>query len=123
MLSADTGGIECTAAGPLDHPLIADADGGIPGFAALELGAQAAAVLQALLRSGGEPCRPRIGYLVGARDATCGFAIPVGRSLRVTAVPAGGASQLSLFEIAVRADRAAGPVLAAGTLSTYLVES
>ena len=121
VLWADARGIGCAAAVPVDHPLAAG--GGVPGLAALELGAQAAGALQALLRPGGKPGTPRIGYLVGARDANCAFTIPVGRSLRVTAVPAGGAAQLARHEVEVRADGAAGPVLAAGTISTFLVES
>jgi 3-hydroxyacyl-[acyl-carrier-protein] dehydratase len=121
VLSADAARIECSAVVPVDHPLVEG--GGIPGFAALELGAQAAAAQQALLRSGGTASRPRIGYLVGARDALCAFTIPAGRSLRVSAVPAGSASQLALYRIEVRAEGAAGPVLAAGTLSTFLVAS
>jgi 3-hydroxyacyl-[acyl-carrier-protein] dehydratase len=121
VLWADARGIGCAAAVPADHPLAAG--GGVPGLAALELGAQAAGALQALLRPGGKPGTPRIGYLVGARDASCGCTIPVGRSLRVTAVPAGGAAQLARHEVEVRAEGAGGPVLAAGTISTFLVES
>ena len=103
------------------HPLVAD--GRFPTFLALEAAAQAAAALEALGRR--ESPGPRIGYLVGIRDAR--FAVPwlpAGRPLRVTARLEGGAFPLAVYAVTaatVGTRGEAGRELAAGTLSTYLL--
>jgi|GEM_PF-942436 len=118
VLAAGAGGIVCTGIIPAAHPL---AGGGeAPGFLAIELAAQAAAALEALARHPGG--RPRIGYLVGVRDARLPVRLPAGRALRVTAIPAGGAGALSTYEMEVR-EEGAGVPLAAGTISTFLAEA
>jgi 3-hydroxyacyl-[acyl-carrier-protein] dehydratase len=114
VLAASAGGIVCTGIIPASYPLAAA--GKVPGFVALELGAQAAAALQSLLRHD-LPGTPRIGYLVGVRDAHLVRALPTGRPIRVTAVPAGAAAALALSAIELHLD---GKRLASGTLSTFL---
>jgi predicted hotdog family 3-hydroxylacyl-ACP dehydratase len=118
VLAAGAGGILCTGSIPADHPLAAG--GEAPGFLAIELGAQAAAALGALARQPGG--RPRIGYLVGVRDAHLPARLPTGRTMRVTAVPAGAAAALSIYDMEVAEEGATEP-LAAGTISTFLAES
>lgn len=103
--------IVCAAKVPLDHPLVVD--GRFPSFLGIEAAAQAAAVLEALGRKDEAP-GPRIGYLVGIREAR--FAVPVlpaGQLFEVTASFRGGAFPLSLYEVA-----AAGVVT--GAISTYI---
>jgi len=107
-------GIVCAAEVPPDHPLV---EGGrSPAFLGIEAAAQAAAVLEGLGRRG-EKAAPRIGYLVGVREAR--FAVPhlpVSRPFRVSARLQGSAPPLSIYEIA-----AAGVVT--GTVSTFLADS
>ena len=108
-------GIVCLAAIPADHPL---AEGGrAPSFLGLEAAAQAAAVLEALERSG-DGGGPRIGYLVGIRDAVLRTPyLPTGRTFRVTARVHGSAPPLSMYQVALEGRD--GELLA-GTISTYL---
>ena len=117
VLAAGAGGILCTGSIPADHPLAAR--GEAPGFLAIELGAQAAAALEALARHPGG--RPRIGYLVGVREAHVSARLPAGRTLRVSAVAAGAAAALAIYDIAVSEQGVAAP-LAAGTISTFVPE-
>jgi predicted hotdog family 3-hydroxylacyl-ACP dehydratase len=100
---------------PPRHPL---AGGGLaPAFLGIEAAAQAAAALEALDRKQKTP-GPRIGYLVGVREACFGVAaLPTGRSFRVTARLQGGAFPLSIYEIAVGEP---GREIVTGTISTYL---
>ncbi|MBW8877283.1 MAG: hypothetical protein JF614_20150 [Acidobacteria bacterium] len=93
------------------HPLVAD--GRFPTFLVLEAAAQAAAALEALGRR--ESPGPRIGYLVGIRDARFTVPwLPAGRPLRVATRLEGGAFPLSMYAVT------AGEV-ASGTLSTFLL--
>jgi 3-hydroxymyristoyl/3-hydroxydecanoyl-(acyl carrier protein) dehydratase/predicted hotdog family 3-hydroxylacyl-ACP dehydratase len=117
VLAAGAGGILCAGNIPAHHPLAAG--GEAPGFLAIELGAQAAAALEALARHPGGP--PRLGYLVGVRDAHLPARLPTGRLLRVTAVPAGNAGALAIYDVEVAEEGAAQP-LAAGAISTFLLE-
>jgi predicted hotdog family 3-hydroxylacyl-ACP dehydratase len=97
------------------HPLVAG--GRFPAFLTLEAAAQAAAALEALCRS--EGAGPRIGYLVGIRDAR--FTVPTlaaGRRFRVAARLQGGASPLAVYAVTIGE---AGQEVAAGTVSTFLV--
>jgi len=108
--------IEAIGVIPVDHPLAARE--GAPNFLALELGAQAAAVLEALPRQGaaggGEP---RLGYLVRVRDAAFSTGLlPVGVPLSVTAVLEGSAPPLAIYKITVTHG---GEPLATALLSTY----
>jgi 3-hydroxymyristoyl/3-hydroxydecanoyl-(acyl carrier protein) dehydratase len=102
-------GITALAEVPPEHPLVAN--GLAPALLGIEAAAQAAAVLEALQRTG-DP-GPRIGYLVGVRDARLTGGIPVGRPFRVTARFQGGAHPLSVYEISVGDERV-------GTISTYV---
>jgi len=106
-----TEGITALAEVPPGHPLIVD--GLAPALLVIEAAAQAAAALEALQRTA-DP-GPRIGYLVGVRDARLTGGIPVGRPFRVTARLQGGAPPLSVYDIAV------GDAVT-GTISTYAAE-
>lgn len=111
VLETSQDAIVCTAAVPPDHPLVVN--GRFPAFLGIEAAAQAAAVLEALARRDQEP-GPRIGYLVGIREARFAAAtLPAGRTFEVTAHLQGGAYPLSIYEVT-----AAGAVT--GVVSTYL---
>lgn len=108
-------GISGFAVIPAGHPLAKE--GRVPSFLGLEAAAQAAAVLEALERRK-EGGGPRIGYLVGIRDARLRAKdLPVGRAFRVTARVHGSAPPLSMYEVAL--EGASGEIVA-GTISTYL---
>jgi len=107
--------IRAVAEIPPGHPLAVD--GFVPAFLGIEAGAQAAAALEALNRSPDAP-GPRIGYLVGVREARfAAAALPIGRPLLVAARFQGGAPPLSIYEIAVGEP---GRETVTGTISTYL---
>jgi predicted hotdog family 3-hydroxylacyl-ACP dehydratase len=110
VIEAEAERIVCTAEIPPAHPLAAE--GRAPAFLAIEAAAQGAAVLEALARR--EDPTPRIGYLVGIREARfTTVPLPVGRPFQVSARLAGSAPPLSIYEIA------AGEAMA-GTISTYI---
>ncbi len=92
-----------------------------PALVALELAAQAAAVLEAVERAArGEGGGARRGYLVGARDARWAPPLlPVGVALDVRVALDARALPLShyRFEVAV-----AGALVATGTIATFLAE-
>lgn len=97
------------------HPLAVA--GRLPTFLALEAAAQAAAALEALGRR--EALGPRIGYLVGIRDARFAVpSLPAGRPLRVAARLEGGAFPLSRYVVAVGET---GGEAATGIISTFLL--
>jgi predicted hotdog family 3-hydroxylacyl-ACP dehydratase len=108
--------VACIAVIPPDHPL---AQGGrVPAFLGLEAGAQAAAALEALSRQGGD-AGPRLGYLVGVREAVFHAPdLPVAEPLSVTVEAAGSAPPLAVYTVRVEL---AGAVLVTATLSTYVV--
>ena len=94
---------------PADSPFVVA--GRAPAFLGLEAGAQAAALLEALDRSSGEP---RIGYVVAIRNARFRTPwLPAGRPLPVTVKPAGSAPPLTIYEVSV------GEVVT-GLISTYI---
>lgn len=104
-------GIVCTAAIPAGNPLCEE--GRAPAFLAMEAAAQAAAVFAAL-QSEGAASPPRIGYLVGIREAVFPVdSLPVDQPFRVEVRTAGSALALSLYD-AVVADGIRGRI------STYL---
>ena len=108
--------VEAICQVPAAHPL---ASGGrAPCFLGLELGAQAAAVLEALDRATATGDRaPRVGYLVRVREAT--FLkpdFPVETPLFVTAHLERAAPPLGTFRIAVSVD---GIEFLQATLVTY----
>jgi 3-hydroxyacyl-[acyl-carrier-protein] dehydratase len=94
---------------PEDNPFVEA--GRAPAFVGLEAGAQAAALLEALGLSSGEP---RIGYVVAIRNARFRTPwLPAGRPLPVTVKPAGSAPPLSIYEVSV------GEVVT-GLVSTFI---
>ncbi len=117
VLAASREEIVCTAEVSAGHPLVRA--GRFPALLGIEAGAQAAAALEALaaMEAGeaGEAGRePRIGYLVGVREAAfAAGTLPAGRPFRVRARLQGSAPPLAVYEIA-----AAGAVRA--TISTFL---
>jgi 3-hydroxymyristoyl/3-hydroxydecanoyl-(acyl carrier protein) dehydratase len=115
VLAVTEAGIVCVAAIPPDHPLAVA--GRLLG---VEAAAQAAAVLEAIGRRGDrgeEGPEPRIGYLVGVREARFAASLAAGRPFRVSARLQGSAPPLSVYEIAVGEP---GHEVATGTISTFL---
>ena len=105
------GTVRCRARIPLDSPWVQG--GQAPAFVAIEIGAQAAA----LLETGGGP-GPRAGYLVGARDARFHAShLPAGVDLEVEARDAGSAPPLRTSSVVVRGPD--GVELAAAMVSVY----
>jgi predicted hotdog family 3-hydroxylacyl-ACP dehydratase len=100
---------------PPDNPLATGQRA--PAFLGLEAAAQAAAALEALSRRTDDP-GPRLGYLVGVRDAT--FYVPdlaVGEPLAVIVEATGSAPPLAVYTIRIEQESA---VLVTGTISTYV---
>jgi 3-hydroxymyristoyl/3-hydroxydecanoyl-(acyl carrier protein) dehydratase len=120
--AAGEGELACLAAIPGSHPLAAG--GFVPAFLALEAAAQAAAALEALARpdfSSG----PRIGYLVGIRDARLGLArLPADRELRVIVRLEGNVPPLARYraEIFLAAAPGGEEPAVAGSVSTYATD-
>jgi 3-hydroxymyristoyl/3-hydroxydecanoyl-(acyl carrier protein) dehydratase len=108
ILDASPEGITAVAEVPSGHPLVVD--GFAPALLGIEAAAQAAAVLEALQRM--DAPGPRIGYLVGIREARLTGAFPAGRPFPVAARLQGGAFPLSIYEIVVEG-------IVTGTISTY----
>jgi len=97
--------------------------GHAPAFLGLEAAAQGAAALEALNRridpDDPDDPGPRIGYLVGLRNARCHTpTLPVERPFRVTVRLSGSAAPLSIYEVSVEGD--GGTALVQGTISTYI---
>jgi predicted hotdog family 3-hydroxylacyl-ACP dehydratase len=123
VIEAAAGEIVCGAEVPASHPLAAE--GRFPAFLGIEAAAQAAAVLQAIEAIGRreEAPQPRVGYLVGVREARFAAAtLPCGRPFRVTARLQGSAPPLSIYAITAGGAGDAGGAVT-GTLSTFLADS
>ncbi len=119
LLEVGEGRLEARAVIPSASPF---AEGAVaPGLLALELGAQAAAALEAIERAArGEGGGPRQGYLVGAREARFDPPLlPVGVPLRVSASLEARALPLCHYRIGVACGRG---VVASAMISTYLVD-
>jgi len=109
---------------PASNPFVTA--GRAPAFLGLEAAAQGAAALEALNRrndpgNSSDPSDPgpRIGYLVGLRNARCHTPrLPVERPFRVTVRLSGSAAPLSIYEVSVEGD--GGTALVQGTISTYI---
>jgi predicted hotdog family 3-hydroxylacyl-ACP dehydratase len=107
---------------PPNHPLVRG--GRAPAFLGLEAAAQAAAALEALSRQGGPPgdagnAGPRLGYLVGVREAVFHAPdLPAAEPLTVTVEAAGSAPPLAVYTARIERE---GAVLVTGTFSTYIV--
>jgi 3-hydroxymyristoyl/3-hydroxydecanoyl-(acyl carrier protein) dehydratase len=117
VVEAAAEAIVCLAVIPADHPLVAD--GCAPAYLGLEAAAQAAAMLEALDRGAGAAgSAPRLGYLVGVRDARCRAPfLPPERPLRVAVRLTGSAPPLAVYEATVGAGDEEWVV---GTISTFL---
>jgi len=91
--------LECLGWIPPDHAYARS--GAAPCFVGLELAAQAAAALEALgHRRDDRDAAPRIGYIVGIREARFEVAsLPAGQELRAQARLLGGASALAVHEL------------------------
>lgn len=102
---------------PREHPLVRD--GRATALLGIEAGAQAAALLETAGSLEAERPGPRIGYLVGIREARFTVrSLPAGEVLRVVATPAGGAPPLSLYDVAVGMP---GREVIQARISTYLL--
>ena len=115
ILEASAEGLTGLAEIPMDSPFVEE--GRAPAFLGLEAAAQGAAALEALSRR--DAAGPRIGYLVGLRDARFQTAwLPAERPFRVVVHAAGGAAALSIYNVTVEGD---GRVeLMHGTISTSI---
>ena len=110
-------GIECRGRIPPDAALARE--GRVPSFVALELAAQAAAVLEALRRRepAGAAASPRTGYLVSLRGVVMERPeIPVGAPLSVSLKSSGQAGGLGLYEAVVACE---GLVCVRGVVGTF----
>jgi predicted hotdog family 3-hydroxylacyl-ACP dehydratase len=110
-------GIECRGRVLPDAALARD--GRVPSFVALEMAAQAAAVLEALRRRGraGTATGPQNGYLVSLRGVVMERSeIPVGEPLTVSLKSSGQAGGLGLYEAVVAG---AGLVYVRGVVGTF----
>lgn len=107
---------------PADYPLAAA--GRVPSVVAVELGAQASALLEVsgemAEERGGQP---RIGLLVALRSAAFHVPwLPTETPLRVEALRVGGAASLSMIDCVVAIEGSPEMRLAEAQLSTFLTE-
>jgi 3-hydroxymyristoyl/3-hydroxydecanoyl-(acyl carrier protein) dehydratase len=110
ILEASAEGLTGIAQIPADSPFVRE--GRAPSFLGLEAAAQGAAVLEALSRQ--DASGPRIGYLVGLRNARLHTPwLPAEQPFRVTVRLTGSAAPLSMYEVAVEE-------IVHGSISTYL---
>jgi len=115
ILEASAEGLTAWAEIPAASPFVEA--GRAPAFLGLEAAAQGAAVLEALSRR--DTSGPRIGYLVGLRNARFHVSwLPAEHPFRIAVRLSGSAASLSIYEVTV--DDGAGTVLAQGTISTYM---
>ncbi len=114
--SHGNGTVEATASIPSTHPLCTN--GRAPAFLGIEIGAQAAAVVEALARAGTPGAfAPAIGHLVRVREAS--FLVrdlPAETSLDVTAQVEGAAPPVAIYRIEVRIDTA---IAVAAVITTH----
>lgn len=108
--------IEAICQVPAAHPLVTS--GRAPAFLGLELGAQAAAALEAIERGVATGSSvPRVGYLVRVREANFLMPdLPIETALVVTALLEGAAPPLAVYRISVGTG---GVEYLRATLSTY----
>jgi 3-hydroxymyristoyl/3-hydroxydecanoyl-(acyl carrier protein) dehydratase len=117
ILETSAEGAACLVEIPAGSPFAAD--GLAPAFVGLEAAAQTAAVLEALERRGAPG--PRLGYLVGIRDARFALPdLPVAHPLRAAVRLTGSAPPLSVYEATVELD---GSPVVTGAISTYIAGS
>lgn len=114
MLEVTPEGASAIAWIPGNSPFVQD--GRAPAFVGLEAGAQTAAVMEALGRSG-EGTGPRIGYVVAIRNARFRTAwLPADQPLAVSVRLTGSAPPLSIYEVKVGGEAE----LVTGLVSTYV---
>jgi len=104
VTSCQNGAVRATAAIPASHPLC---DGRhAPIYLGLELGAQAAAAMEAIERARGKPSSGAVrGSLVRVREATLlAPHLPVDVPLQVTARLEGAAPPVAIYRIDVAVD-------------------
>jgi predicted hotdog family 3-hydroxylacyl-ACP dehydratase len=116
VVRAERGVLVATGQIPAAHPLTVAKN--VPCFLGLEMGAQAAAVLEALTRKEDTGDRaPRVGYLVGVRAATfLRPELPVETPVTITASLEGSAPPLAIYRITIAV---AGVEFLTATLSTH----
>lgn len=113
---ASAEGLACDAAVPSGHALAVE--GEAPSFAALEAGAQAAGLLEALGRSAAGDGAPAVGYVVGLRGVSLDpRPIAAGVPFRIKVRRSGGAGALAVYEVEAEAG---GRTAARGTVSAFL---
>jgi predicted hotdog family 3-hydroxylacyl-ACP dehydratase len=116
VLERGEGRLRCAGSIPAAYALVRD--GQAPSFVALELGAQAAALLEVLSAGAEEHAERRRGYLVSAREVVFERAqIPAGAALEVAVERAGVAGPLSLYRVRVSLG---GESCARGTIGTFV---
>ena len=116
VVSASETRIDAIGMIPAGHPLVT---GGVaPACLALELGAQAAAALEAIHRQSSSPADPpKAGSLVRIREARFNRpSLPVNTPIEITADLIGSAPPLAIYSIRATIDRAS---LVQGTISTF----
>lgn len=101
VVRSDSNSIEAIGLVPVAHPLVSG--GRAPAILGLELGAQAAAAMEAITRASSATGRPaRVGYVVRVREAR--FAqpdLPVETPVQITARLEGAAPPLAVYRIRV----------------------
>ena len=116
VLDVSTEAGVCVVGIPNGNPFAED--GRAPAYVGLEAAAQTAAVLEALAWTAGTG--PRIGYLVGIRNARFRTAcLPVDTPLRATVRLQGSAPPLSIYEVSLDQGNES---LLTGVISTYIGE-
>ena len=82
VLESDNDGLVCLGRIPAENPFVRG--GRVPGFVLVELAAQAAAI-ETLARMENDAPRPRVGYLVRARELNwTASGVPAGAALMVS---------------------------------------
>ena len=117
IVSVTASAIHATGTIPARHPLVVD--GAAPAFLAIELGAQAAAALEAIAHVGSrdDAPQPQTGTLVRIREAQFSRAsVPVDAPIHITAERAGAALPLAMYRLSATLDGA--PILTA-LISTH----
>jgi predicted hotdog family 3-hydroxylacyl-ACP dehydratase len=109
--------IEAVGTIPAAHPLVSV--GRAPALLAIEFGAQAAALMEAIgrLEKSGIDAGPRLGSLVRVRDAQFAYvSLPVDTPIHVAAELVGSAPPLAIYRIQITLN---GNVAAAAVISTH----
>jgi predicted hotdog family 3-hydroxylacyl-ACP dehydratase len=115
LLDVSAEGLAGVAEIPADSPFVTG--GRAPAYLGLEAAAQGAAALEALRRN--DAPGPRIGYLVGLRNASLQTPwMPAGQPFRIKVRLTGSAAALSIYDVTIESGTGMG--LVTGTISTYI---